>query len=69
MVLEVEGVQRLRGSRGGGTGKSLKAAFFTFLTILPPIGSLLTSLANKNRFSPVTINGDDSVVSSVMKNK
>lgn len=67
MVPEVEGVQRLQGSRSGRTGKA--AAFFTFLTILPPIGSLLTSLANKNQFSPVTINGDDSVVSSVVKNK
>lgn len=35
--------------------------------MLPPIGSLLTSLANKNRFSPIMINRDDSII-SVVKN-
>lgn len=40
----------------------------TFLTILPPIGFLLTSLASKNRFCPVMINENEPVLSAVNSN-
>lgn len=39
-----------------------------FLTVSPPIGSLLISSANKDRLFPVMTNEDDSVLSAVVKN-
>lgn len=37
----------------------------TFLITLPPIGFLLTSLASKHHFCPVTINENEPVLSAV----
>lgn len=59
----------LLGSPGGQAGKSLKTLLRHHVSYhLPPLGFLLTSLANKNRFSPVMINEDDFVISAVVKN-
>lgn len=52
----------------GASWGRVRKFFFTFLTVLLPIGSLLTSSANKNRFSPVMTNGDYSVLSAVAQN-